>query len=117
MCKASKKKTNTETITSQLLWEDADNKAWVSVVKVQETTVKEIEVAKVEVNENKLEENIQPTITEEKKEEIKEIKEEVEEEKKEEKVPEKPMRESVTIPKIVQPISWHTPKKRKRERS
>ena len=113
MCKASKKKTNTETITSQLLWEDADNKAWVSVVKVQETTVKEIEVAKVEVNENKLEENIQPNITEEKKEEIKE---EVEEEKKEEKVPEKPMRESVTIPKIVQPISWHTPKKRKRER-
>lgn len=38
------------------------------------------------------------------------------EEKLEEKVPERPMREGVTIPKIVQPLSWHsTPKKKKKE--
>ena len=38
------------------------------------------------------------------------------EEKTEEKIPERPMRESVTIPKIVQPLSWHqTPKKRKKD--
>ena len=38
------------------------------------------------------------------------------EEKTEEKIPERPMRESVTIPKIVQPLSWHqTPKKKNRE--
>ena len=34
-----------------------------------------------------------------------------------EKLEEKPMKETVTIPKIVQPLTWHTtPKKRKRER-
>ena len=42
--------------------------------------------------------------------------EEAEVEKLEEKSEERPMKESVTIPKIVQPITWHpTPKKRKRE--
>ena len=45
-----------------------------------------------------------------------ENKEEKLEEKPEEKVPERPMRESVNIPKIVQPLSWHqTPKKRKKD--
>ena len=38
------------------------------------------------------------------------------EEKSEEKIPERPMKETVTIPKIVQPITWHsTSKKRKKE--
>ena len=38
-------------------------------------------------------------------------------EKLEEKSEDKPMKETVSIPKIVQPITWHqTPKKRKRER-
>ena len=38
------------------------------------------------------------------------------EEKTEEKISERPMREGVTIPKIVQPLSWHqTPKKKKKE--
>ena len=38
------------------------------------------------------------------------------EEKLEEKSEERPMKETVTIPKIVQPLTWHTPtKKRKRE--
>ena len=127
MCKSPKKQTKAESITSQLLWENAENNSgsWVSVVKVQETTVKEIEVAKVDIKETlpepeaTPEENIQSNIAEENKEEAKEeIKEEPKEEKTEEKVPEKPMRETVSIPKIVQPLSWHqAPKKRKRERA
>lgn len=37
-------------------------------------------------------------------------------EEKSEETPERPMKETVTIPKIVQPITWHTPtKKRKKE--
>ena len=123
MCKSSKKKSKAESITSQLLWENAENNSgsWVSVVKVQETTVKEIEVAKVDVKQSLPEaeaipeENIQSNIAEENKEEINE---EPKEEKAEEKKEEKPMRETVSIPKIVQPLSWHqTPKKRKRERA
>jgi len=127
MCKSPKKQTKAESITSQLLWENAENNSgsWVSVVKVQETTVKEIEVAKVDIKETlpepeaTPEENIQSNIAEENKEETKEeIKEEPKEEKIEEKVPEKPMRETVSIPKIVQPLSWHqAPKKRKRGRA
>ena len=123
MCKSSKKQTKAESITSQLLWENVENNSgsWVSVVKVQETTVKEIEVAKVDVKqplpetETTPEENIHENMAEENKEEVKE---EVKEEPKEEKVPEKPMRETVSIPKIVQPLSWHqAPKKRKKERA
>lgn len=75
-----------------------------SVVKVQETTtVKEIEVAKVDVKEElpEPEENISEKLEEENKEEVKE---EIEK-KSEDKTPEKPMRESVSIPKIVQPLS------------
>ena len=125
MCKSPKKQTKAESITSQLLWENAENNSgsWVSVVKVQETTVKEIEVAKVDIKETlpepeaTPEENIHENIAEENKEETQEeIKEEPKEEKPEEKTPERPMRETVSIPKIVQPLSWHqTPKKRKRE--
>ena len=38
------------------------------------------------------------------------------EKKSEEKITEKPMKETVTIPKIVQPLTWHsTPKKRKKK--
>ena len=45
-----------------------------------------------------------------------ENKEEKTEEKSGEKISERPMRESVNIPKIVQPLSWHsTPKKKKKE--
>jgi len=125
ICKSPKKQTKAESITSQLLWENAENNSgsWVSVVKVQETTVKEIEVAKVDIKETlpepeaTPEENIQSNIAEENKEETQEeIKEEPKEEKPEEKTPERPMRETVSIPKIVQPLSWHQiPKKRKRE--
>ena len=44
------------------------------------------------------------------------VKENIETEKTEEKTEEKTMKETVTIPKIVQPLTWHqTPKKRKRE--
>ena len=125
MCKPAKKQTKAESITSQLLWENAENNSgsWVSVVKVQETTVKEIEVAKVDIKdtlpepEATTEESIQSNMAEENKEETKEeAKEEPKEEKSEEKAPERPMRETVSIPKIVQPLSWHqAPKKRKRE--
>ena len=125
ICKSPKKQTKAESITSQLLWENAENNSgsWVSVVKVQETTVKEIEVAKVDIKETlpepeaTSEESIQSNIAEENKEETKEeAKEEPKEEKSEEKTSERPMRETVSIPKIVQPLSWHqTPKKRKRE--
>ena len=125
MCKSAKKKTKTESITSQLLWENVENDpaSWVSVVKVQETTVKEIEVAKVDVkpelpeSEEAPAEDTAEKVAEDDKEEPKEeVKEENKEEKKEEKTSEKPMRESVSIPKIVQPLSWHqTPKKRKKE--
>jgi hypothetical protein len=82
------------------------------VVKVQETTVKEIEVAKVDIKdtlpepEATTEESIQSNMAEENKEETKEeAKEEPKEEKSEEKAPERPMRETVSIPKIVQPLS------------
>lgn len=134
MCKSPKKQTKAESITSQLLWENAEGNSgsWVAVVKVQETTVKEIEVAKVDIKENlpqpepTPEENIQSNmvkndihenIAEENRGEVKEeVKEGVEWEKSEEKIPERPMRETVSIPKIVQPLSWHqTPKKRRRE--
>ena len=134
MCKSPKKQTKAESITSQLLWENAEGNSgsWVAVVKVQETTVKEIEVAKVDIKENlpqpepTPEENIQSNmvkndihenIAEENRGEVKEeVEEKVEWEKSEEKFPERPMRETVSIPKIVQPLSWHqTPKKRRRE--
>lgn len=120
LCKSSKKKTKAETITSQLLWENVENDtaSWVAVVKVQETTVKEIEVAKVDVKEPLPEEKTEEKIPEEQEEKKEEVKEESKEEKTEEKTSEKPMRESVSIPKIVQPLSWHqAPKKRKRERA
>ena len=115
MCKSSKK-TKAESITSQLLWENAENNpGWVSVVKVQETTVKEIEVAKVDVKEPLPEEKAEENVADEEEKE-EEVKEEIKGEKSEEKFPEKPMRESVSIPKIVQPLSWHqAPKKRKKE--
>ena len=72
MCKSPKKQTKAESITSQLLWENAEGNSgsWVAVVKVQETTVKEIEVAKVDIKENlpqpeaTPEENIQSNIAE-----------------------------------------------------
>ena len=94
MCKSAKKKTKTESITSQLLWENVENDpaSWVSVVKVQETTVKEIEVAKVDVkpelpeSEEAPAEDIAEKVVEDDKEEPKEeVKEENKEEKKEEK--------------------------------
>ena len=134
MCKSPKKQTKAESITSQLLWENVEGNSgsWVAVVKVQETTVKEIEVAKVDIKENlpqpelTPEENIQSNMVkddihenmvDENREEVKEeVKDEIEWEKSEEKFPERPMRETVSIPKIVQPLSWHqTPKKRRRE--
>ena len=88
--------------------ENDNGVAVVSVEKKQEVVV---ETAKnedqgsiaewlVENNEEKLEEKI----------------EEKPEENPEEKTPERPMRENVTIPKIVQPLTWHhAPKKKKKD--
>jgi len=73
-----------------------ENDNGVSIVEVEKKT----EVV-VQSNEEKEESNI---------EEPEEL-----EEQPEEKVPEKPMKETVSIPKIVQPLTWHqTPKRRKK---
>ena len=81
--------------------------AVVSVEKKQEVVVETTNNEDQEENAEWLVEN-----NEEK------LEERLEEKPEEEKTPERPMRESVTIPKIVQPLSWHqTPKKRKRERA
>jgi len=88
--------------------ENDNGVAVVSVEKKQEVVV---ETAK---NENS--EPIAEWLVENKEEKSEETTEEKLEEKIEEKVPEKPMRENVSIPKIVQPLTWHhAPKKRKKE--
>ncbi len=75
-----------------------ENDEWISIVEVEKKTEVVVETGDVENSE----ENVEA---------------EKLEEKSEEKVEEKPMKETVSIPKIVQPISWHpAPKKRKRER-
>ena len=112
LLKSSNKNLDSKSITSQLLWENAEDNTWseVSVVKVQETTVKEIEVAKVDINQ-----------------ETPKLQESLEDDNKEQNIQksewagnqEKTMKEWVTIPKIVQPLwaAWHsvTKKKRKKE--
>ena len=88
--------------------ENDNGVAVVSVEKKQEVVV---ETAKSEENQPIVE-----WLVENKEEKSEETIEEKLEEKAEEKIPERPMRESVTIPKIVQPLSWHqTPKKRKKD--
>lgn len=78
-----------------------ENAGDVSVVEV----AKKQEVILQPLN-NEVQENIVNGVGE--KEEV--------EEKIEEKIYEKPLRENVSIPKIVQPLSWHqTPKKKKKE--
>ena len=112
MLKSSDGDSGAEAITSQLLWENAESNSWsgVSVVKVQETTVKEIEVAKVDVKqeapqlqESVVDWDVQQNLQEDKWTDGQE----------------KTMKEWVTIPKIVQPLwaSWRpvTKKKRKKE--
>ena len=85
--------------------ENDNGVAVVSVEKKQEVVV---ETAK---NENS--EGIAESLEENHEEKLEEKLEEIPEEK----TPERPMRENVTIPKIVQPITWHnTPtKKRKKD--
>lgn len=75
-----------------------ENDEWIAIVNVEKKTEVVVESWDVENSE----ENVEET--------------EKLEEKSEENT-EKPMKESVTIPKIVQPLTWHTaPKKRKKER-
>jgi len=88
--------------------ENDNGVAVVSVEKKQEVVV---ETAKSEENQP-----IAEWLVENDEEKSEETIAENLEEKTEEKIPERPMRESVTIPKIVQPLSWHqTPKKRKKD--
>ena len=76
-----------------------ENDNGVSIVEVEKKT----EVV-VQANNENTEENLaEPEKLEEKVEE-----------KPEEKAEERPMKETVTIPKIVQPLTWHQPTKRKR---
>lgn len=88
--------------------ENDNGVAVVSVEKKQEVVV---ETAK---NENP--EPIAEWLVENNEEKLEEKVEEKLEENPEEKTPERPMRENVTIPKIVQPLTWHhAPKKKKKD--
>ena len=98
-----------------------NNENAVKVAKKSEEKVSRIEndewVAIVEVQ--KKEEIVVETKAEEQDEDIEELPQNTEEkleDKKEEDKPAKPMRENVSIPKIVQPLTWHAPiQKRKKE--
>lgn len=81
-----------------------ENDNWVAIVEVEK---KEERVVETNNNEDQNENG----------ESLVENTEQKLEEKVEEKIPERSMKETVTIPKIVQPLSWHaTPnKKRKKE--
>ncbi len=111
MFKYSGEDVNSETISSQLLWEKSENDSWsgVSVVKVQETTVKEIEVAKVDMKDEASQ--LQSALSGENKQKLQEDKWKIDTE-------EKTMKEWVTIPKIVQPLwaSWRPTQKKKRKK-
>lgn len=111
MFNSSGEESNSETITSQLLWEKSENDSWsgVSVVKVQETTVKEIEVSKVDMKDEASQ--LQSALSGENNQKLKEDKWKTDTE-------EKTMKEWVTIPKIVQPLwaSWRPAQKKKRKK-
>lgn len=111
MCKSSKNEEQVENKEdnkvkliekSEQKFSRIENDDWVAIVKVEK---KEERVVATDSNE----------IQNENMESLVENAEEQLEEKSEEKV-ERPMRENVSIPKIVQPLSWHqTPKKKKKE--
>ena len=99
-----------------------NNDNTVKVAKKSEEKVSRIEndegVAIVEVQ--KKEEIVVETKAEEQDEDIEGLpqdsEEKLEDKKEEEEKPARPMRENVSIPKIVQPLSWHAPiQKRKKE--
>lgn len=106
MCKPNKSKTadNTAKLVekSEERVSRIENQDGIAIVEVE----KKHEVSVETWNNEAAEEVAEPEKLEEKPEE-----------KKEEKSEERPMKETVTIPKIVQPLTWHpTPKKRKKER-
>ena len=105
LCKPSKPKTSADNAVK--LVERSEEK--VSRVE-NDGDVSVVEVAKKqEVILQPLNDEVSEEITNE------EGKQEIEEES-EENLPEKPLRENVSIPKIVQPLSWRqTPKKKKKE--
>ena len=106
MCKPNKSKTadNTAKLVekSEERVSRIENQDGIAIVEVE----KKHEVSVETWNNETAEETVEPEKLEEKPEE-----------KKEEKLEERPMKETVTIPKIVQPLTWHpAPKKRKKER-
>ena len=106
MCKPNKSKTadNTSKLVekSEERVSRIENQDGIAIVEVE----KKHEVSVETWNDKTAEETVEPEKLEEKPEE-----------KIEEKSEERPMKETVTIPKIVQPLTWHpTPKKRKKER-
>ena len=106
MCKPNKSKTadNTSKLVekSEERVSRIENQDGIAIVEVE----KKHEVSVETWNNEAAEEVAEPEKLEEKPEE-----------KKEEKSEERPMKETVTIPKIVQPLTWHSaPKKRKKER-
>lgn len=99
--KPSPKKTASQAIASELLWDDVETD-WngITLIKAQETTVKEIEVAKVGTADDKLEDKsdkLKNTLQKEEKSDGKPAKNSG-----------KTMREWVSTPKIVQPIWWYS---------
>ncbi len=106
MCKPNKEKSNDDNTTKLIEKSEEkvsriENNNGIAIVEVEKKT--EVVVAQ--------EDETQKENTE------KEDWEEKLEEKLEDKSEERPMRENITIPKIVQPLTWHqTPKKRKKER-
>ena len=97
----------------------SDNENKVKLVEKSEEKVSRIEndnwVAIVEVAKKEV---VVETNNDENNESLIENTEEKIEDKSEEKTSDRPMRENVTIPKIVQPLSWHstqTSKKKKKE--
>ena len=85
-----------------------ENDNGVAVVSVEKKEEVVVETSKSEENQP-----IAEWLVENKEEKSEETIGEKLGEKSEEKIPERPMRESVTIPKIVQPLSWHQTSKKK----
>lgn len=117
ICKSSNKKNSNDNKENKVkLTEKSEEKVsriedinWVAIVEVEKKE-------EIVVETHKDEENIEEDIEWQNKDN-EELPQAIEknEEKSKEKTPERPMRETVSIPKIVQPISWHqTPKKRKK---
>ncbi len=112
LCKSSKSKDSSDN-TSKVIEKSEEkisrieNDNWVAVVSMEKKQEVVVESLKNE-DQEKLVEWLVTNKSEDSGEKV--------EENLVEKIPERPMRESVSIPKIVQPLSWHSvPKKKQKE--